>query len=340
MLNEATFFLLIILIYSITCLRDIKLKLTNEEENIATRVLNMHKPYNDKNKYYILEFPNNLQAMIIIDKLTKSSGMGLAIKAGGAMDKDIYGLAHFTEHMVFLGSKKFNNATYFFDYVTLHHGKLNGQTSINSTSFFFKIDEDNFKHAFDIFSSAFTNPFFNSTFIEKEINSVNSEHQKNMQLNVRKKNQILKKVSNPKSFFSRFITGNNKTLLEYPKSKNLNLTDIVNSYFNEYYVPNNMRIVLYGSKNINYYKKLLYNSFGKLKEKPVNIPKEKEKPFVLFDQKRFIIYESQTKNKEIDIYFLLPGNDDIKHKLYKRPIHIFFQYIINNAFKNPEFMKP
>jgi insulysin len=333
MLNEVLWIFLIYLIHTVSSLE------LSKKKHI-TQLLKIEKPKHDKNMYYTIELPNKLKALIITDKKSKSAGLGLTINAGGAMDKDLYGLAHFTEHMVFLGSKKFNNATYFFDYVTLHHGHINGHTQINSTTFFFTIDKYHFKHAFDIFSSVFTDPFFNSTYVEKEINAVNSEHQKNILSNRKKKMHIMKKLANQNSLFPRFTTGNNDTLFYFSKNNNINLTQRLNSYFNEYYVPNNIKIVINGPKNVEYYRKLLEKSFGSMAEKNFTKILEEEKPFEYDKQGSLVIHEGTNKKKEIEIYFIFPGNDDPAFKLYENPFHLYFKKIFNSAFKNPIFNNP
>jgi insulysin len=231
---------------------------------------------------------------------------GMVIGAGAVMDGGVYGLAHFTEHMLFLGSKKYNNATYFVDFVTLRHGAHNGRTKVDSSMFYFKIEKEHFLHAFDIFSRFFIDPIFNSTFIEKEINSVNSEYQKNLQLDNSKKDHVFRALSHPNSFYHRFRTGNNYTLLEYSKLNNLNLTTLVENYFKEYYVPNNMKLVIIGSKNIAYYKNLVENTFGHLKYKNFNKIKEESSPFEFYNLGYMTFYQTIKEAKELDINFVIP----------------------------------
>ena len=87
-------------------------------------------------------------------------------------EDDIYGLAHFCEHMLFLGSQKYPKPSYFVDHITLYGGKFNGYTDFENTAFYYKINSDKFEHSLDIFSRFFIDPLFSAEYVEKEVNSV------------------------------------------------------------------------------------------------------------------------------------------------------------------------
>lgn len=270
------------------------------------------KPKKEKRKFYKYLLENGLESYIIHDKKAKSDGAGMLIKAGAVMDGDVLGLAHFTEHMLFLGSKKYPNATHFVDFTTSRHGKHNGATRVNSTFFYFKIDKDYFQNGFDMFSRFFIDPLIDPKFVDMEINSVNSEFLKNCQMDSAKKEHVLRRLSKSRSFYNRFRTGNVNTLLEYAKNKNLNLTSLVKNYISEYYVPNNMVLVVYGSKNPEIYQNLIFKTFSKLKRQIVKDIKEEENPFDFFKQGSLTFYETLKDHKELEINFLIPNEFYIK----------------------------
>ena len=51
----------------------------------------------------------------------------------------IPGIAHFLEHMLFLGSKKYPNANYFADFIAKNGGYNNAFTEYENTNYFYKI---------------------------------------------------------------------------------------------------------------------------------------------------------------------------------------------------------
>ena len=149
--------------------------------------------------------------------------------------EDIYGLAHYCEHMLFLGSKKYPSPTLFVDFITKNNGKFNGFTDFDTTGFFFEINRHHFSKAVDIFSQFFINPLFDAKYVEKEVNSVNTEYERNIQLDRKRKEQVLRDNADPKSLFYRFSTGNTKTLLGYTKKNNISLRDRVMEYYKKHY---------------------------------------------------------------------------------------------------------
>ncbi len=300
-----------------------KLNYLNSINNLSSRfnstnsILDLKKSYKDSKNFFKISLSNGLTSYIIIDNQTKSDGAAMIVNAGAGLDGDLLGLAHFTEHMLFLGSKKYNNATYFVDFISSRHGKLNGKTKMNSTHFYYKIDREYFSQGFDIFSRFFIDPTFDYTYVEKEINAIHSEYLKNLQVDSRKREHVLRTLANKESLYPRFRTGNNFTLLEFSKKNNLNLTDLVQQFFDKYYVPNNMVLVIYGSKNFNFYKKIVQKTFGHLKSKNINYLTEINQPFQLFSKPSFTFYESLKDSKQLEINFPLPNIFETAHMFLK-----------------------
>lgn len=67
----------------------------------------MYKPQLDDRSYRVIELPNKLQALLIHDPETDKASAALDVAAGSASDpKDMYGLAHAVEHLLFMGTEK------------------------------------------------------------------------------------------------------------------------------------------------------------------------------------------------------------------------------------------
>ena len=69
-------------------------------------------------------------------------------------------------------------------------GKFNGYTDFETTGFFYKIHTDRFANAFEIFSRFFIDPLLSEEYVVKEVNSVNSEFERNIQLDSKRKEMI------------------------------------------------------------------------------------------------------------------------------------------------------
>jgi insulysin len=67
----------------------------------------LEKPAPDKRLYRIIKLPNKLEAFLICDLETDKASAALDVNVGSFSDpKDMPGLAHAVEHMLFMGTKK------------------------------------------------------------------------------------------------------------------------------------------------------------------------------------------------------------------------------------------
>ena len=89
-------------------------------------------------------------------------------------------MAHYLEHMLFLGTKKYPNENEYIEYLTKNAGIHNAYTALEETNFYFQCSNSAFEGALDRFSGFFTDPLFTETCAEREMKAVNSEHEKNL----------------------------------------------------------------------------------------------------------------------------------------------------------------
>ena len=83
----------------------------NIDQNIKQNIL-IEKSQNDNREYFYNVLPNELEYVIIYDKASKICGSCLNVHVGSINEK-VDGLAHFSEHMVFMGSSKYPDSNDF-----------------------------------------------------------------------------------------------------------------------------------------------------------------------------------------------------------------------------------
>ena len=78
----------------------------------------------------------------------------------GSMDnpKDISGLAHFLEHMLFRGSKKYPETDLFVDMIKKNNGNFNAYTSGDETNYYFGSSKNSFNDILNVWSRFFIDP--------------------------------------------------------------------------------------------------------------------------------------------------------------------------------------
>jgi insulysin len=168
---------------------------------------------NAKMEYEQFVLPNGIKTTIVRDPISEKSACALAVKTGAADDHPDYpGLAHFTEHMLFLGTEKFPSENHYKQYLTQNGGSSNAGTSMESTVYKFNVVSGAFRGAVEIFSEFFKAPLFNSNATAREVRAVDSEDSKNRIIDGRRSLQVLKALIQPSHRYSKFSTGNANTL--------------------------------------------------------------------------------------------------------------------------------
>lgn len=68
---------------------------------------------------------------------------------------DVPGLAHFLEHMLFMGTEKYPDESEYSNYVETHGGYTNAYTAGDHTSYHFEVGAESFLSVLDRYMSLF-----------------------------------------------------------------------------------------------------------------------------------------------------------------------------------------
>ena len=130
--------------------------------------------------------------MLLVSNVdSKLSAAALDIKVGSFYDPVyLQGLCHLCEHVLFTGSEKHPNDSYG-SFLSQRGGSSNAFTSSEHTNFHFDIPSEHFCEALQRFISFFTHPIFRQTSVKNELESVQSEHEKNRYNDVWRTNQVI-----------------------------------------------------------------------------------------------------------------------------------------------------
>lgn len=185
---------------------------TPTDDNCTMDDVVCHSKLDDRD-YKVTTLENNLRVLLISDPNSNISAAAMDIPAGSFNDpKDYEGLAHFCEHMLFIGTGKYPKLNQYSNFLQTHGGYDNAYTSTQNTNYYFNVEADYFSNALDMFAHFFIDPLFSESSVMDEMNAVNAEHEKNLQSDSWKLWQLLKHVSNPAHPFSQFSTGSLETL--------------------------------------------------------------------------------------------------------------------------------
>lgn len=171
------------------------------------------KSPNDEREYRHLLLENGLRVVLISDLKADKSAAALTAFRGSFDDPpDRPGLAHFLEHMLFIGTEKYPEPDGYFSFVQAHGGRSNAYTSSEHTNYFFDIQPEYFREGLDRFAQFFIAPLFQKEYVEREKNAVHSEYQLQIKEDNWRGFAVQKVASNPDHPVSTFNIGTLDTL--------------------------------------------------------------------------------------------------------------------------------
>lgn len=118
----------------------------------------------------------------------------LMIDVGSFSDpRHIQGLAHFLEHIIFMGSEKYPAENEFDCYINRSGGSDNADTDCEETSFYFEVTEKALEGGLDRFSQLFIAPLMSRDAMDREREAVDSEFQTKINQDGTRREQLLGK---------------------------------------------------------------------------------------------------------------------------------------------------
>ncbi|KAI8901210.1 Metalloenzyme, LuxS/M16 peptidase-like protein [Globomyces pollinis-pini] len=191
-----------------------------------------------------IQLENGMNVVLLSDPQTPTSGAALSVEAGSWHDGKYNGTAHFLEHMLFLGTKKFPNENDYERFIYDSNGSLNAYTSNDHSMYYFdSLNPSKLSGALDRFSRFFYEPLFNESCVSREMNAVDEEYQKNKEVDGWRLLHVRKALAPKEHPFSGFNTGNLETM------KLIN-RDYLKNWFTTHYSADKMNLVIHGKESL------------------------------------------------------------------------------------------
>jgi insulysin len=190
----------------------------------------------DVREYRSITLGNGLRVMLVSDASADRAAAALDVNVGSGNDpKDRQGLAHYLEHMLFLGTDKYPESGEYQQYIAENGGSNNAYTVLNHTNYFFNITPEFFAGALDRFAQFFIAPLFNEAYVKRERSVVNSEYQARKDDEGRRLWTARREVYNPEHPATKFSVGSLDTLADRPDDPVRD--DLVEFYRRYYHAP-------------------------------------------------------------------------------------------------------
>ena len=220
------------------------------------------KAPNDPREYRALTLENAMKVILISDSGTDLAAASLSIDVGSnANPPGREGLAHFLEHMLFLGTAKYPQPGEYKDYMSRHGGQDNAYTAQDETNYFFEIKASKLEGALDRFAQFFIDPLFNAEYVERERAVVHSEFLGRMKSDHRGAYSATQTVLNPNHPASYFAVGNLETLADRDGS---NVRDELIAFYRRYYSANRMALTVIGREPLDELERWVRDRFSQV----------------------------------------------------------------------------
>ncbi|KAH8371843.1 hypothetical protein KR093_009062, partial [Drosophila rubida] len=241
---------------------------------------NIEKSQQDTRDYRGLQLENGLKVLLISDPTTDVSAAALSVQVGHMSDpEDLPGLAHFCEHMLFLGTEKYPHENGYTTYLSQSGGSSNAATYPLMTKYHFHVAPDKLDGALDRFAQFFIAPLFTASATEREINAVNSEHEKNLSSDLWRMKQVQRHLAKPGHAYSKFGSGNKATLSDIPKAKGIDVREELLRFHKYWYSANIMCLAVIGKESLDKLEDMVIEKFSEIENKYVKVPEWPRDPF-------------------------------------------------------------
>ncbi|MCO4798640.1 MAG: insulinase family protein [Colwelliaceae bacterium] len=288
----------------------------------------MKQSPNDLKQYLPFTLANGLRVLLVQNQETQKSAAALAVNVGHFSDPiDRQGLAHFLEHMLFLGTKKYPDGSEYQKFISQYGGSNNAWTATEHTCFFFDIHHQHFEDALDRFSQFFIAPLLSEEFVNKERKNIDAEFKLKLKDDIRRLYDVHKETINPEHPFSKFSVGNTETLSDRPEK---HLRDEVEAFFIQNYVAKAMTLVIEGPQEISILKKLAEEKFNHVSANEISQIKP-DVPLYLPEHQQINLHVKPVKNdRQLILSFAMPSIDEF----YREKPESLISYLLGHEGAN------
>lgn len=271
----------------------------------------IEKPDVDDRSYKLINLRNGLKALLISDPKTDKSAAALDVNVGAFSDYEhLPGLAHFCEHLLFMGTKKYPSENEYSTYLSNHGGHSNAYTASEDTNYYFEVNHQYLEGALDRFSQFFIAPLFDPSCKDREIRAVDSENKKNLQNDMWRLYQLEKSLSNPVHPYHKFSTGNIKTLGEIPESQGVDVREELLKFYRDHYSANLMKLAVIGREDLDTLEKWVQDKFTDVPNFNTQKPTFDGAPYTAKELKKLIKAKPVMSKNKLSLSFVVPDHDE------------------------------
>lgn len=278
------------------------------EENLTYDQVVALRRSQDPRSFKFITLSNGLKVALVQDNNTQKAYAAMNVGVGSLADpKDQRGLAHFLEHLLFLGSTKYPDSDDYKKYLSTNGGGSNAFTTREDTNYYFSISAESFEGALDRLAQFFISPLLDPNFVEREKNAVEKEYMRIVENDGWRQFRSSMLLMNPAHPHSWYFPGSLESL------KNVTREDAI-AFYERYYSASNMNLAIIGPQDLRTLESWAKTYFSDIKNtgaKPFEIPDD---VFLANQLPKKIKVKSFSDFNQLSVSFILPYDQDIETK--------------------------
>ncbi|MBT42309.1 MAG: peptidase M16 [Idiomarina sp.] len=265
------------------------------------------KSPNDQRQYRTVTLENQLQILLVSDPDTEKSAASLSVDVGLLHDPMTQqGMAHYLEHMLFLGTEKYPDTNGYSEFMSSKGGSQNAYTWLDITNYMFKVNNDAYDEGLDRFSDFFKAPMLYPEYVDKERNAVNAEWSMRREMDFFGQFKLGRALLGEHPA-NRFLIGNLETLSDKENSK---LHEETVKFYNQYYSANIMKVAMLSNRSLDEMEALARKHFASVENDNIENPEVDEQLNFADVGGKLIHYVPNEDVKQLKLEFLIANNQD------------------------------
>jgi secreted Zn-dependent insulinase-like peptidase len=275
---------------------------TNSQTSSDAAVAVIKSP-NDGRDYRYLTLPNRLRVLLASDPDVDKAAASLVVLRGQNHDPaEFGGLAHFLEHMLFIGTEKYPDVDAYQRFISANGGSSNAYTAADHTNYFFDIHPDYFQEGLDRFAHFFIDPLLDPAYVEREKNAVHSEYQLQKKDDGWRGNSAFKASMNQDHPGARFHIGSLETLGD-------GVQDALLDFFAANYSADQMILVAITNEPLDVMEAWIAPMFGAIPDRDIGPAAPMPEAFKSDDLPLALSYQSLRDTKQVLYNFPVPPTE-------------------------------
>lgn len=176
------------------------------------------------------------------------------------------------------------------------------------------------------FAQFFICPLFTESATDREVNAVNSEHERNLDDDTWRISQIEKATSDPNHDYSKFGTGNKETLKNIPLAQNIDTRKALLDFHEKWYSANIMCLSVVGKESIQELTDYVVPKFINVRNKDAQLPSWPNHPYRDEELRKEINVVPIKDSRSLSIRFPIPD----LHQFYRAQPEHYIAHLIGH----------